>query len=78
MSNQLLKPKLVAQQLGISISLTYQLMRQGVIPCVRISHRAVRVRPQDLERYIQENISDKGSSIPYLDSPKLDLSKNNS
>ena len=45
----------VAARLNISRSFAFQLMRRGDIPTVRIG-RCVRVRPEDLERYIVENL----------------------
>jgi len=53
---KLLKSEEVAQILNISRSMAYLLMERGDIPTVHIS-RAVRVRPKDLEQYIQGNIS---------------------
>ncbi len=53
----LLKPQAVADALAISRRQAYQLMQQGDIPTVRIGRRSVRVRPQDLELYIQRNLS---------------------
>ena len=52
---RLLKPVEVATMLGISRSFAYQLLQTGAIPCVRIG-KALRVRPQDLETYIEQNI----------------------
>jgi excisionase family DNA binding protein len=52
---RLLKPMDVASLLGISRSFSYQLLQTGAIPCVRIG-KALRVRPQDLETYIKQNI----------------------
>jgi predicted DNA-binding transcriptional regulator AlpA len=52
----LLKSDDVAHILNISRSMAYLLMERGDIPTVHIS-RAVRVRPKDLEQYIQANIS---------------------
>ena len=52
---RLLKPVEVATMLGISRSFAYQLLQTGVIPVVRIG-TACRVRPQDLETYIEQNI----------------------
>lgn len=75
MPNALLKPGEVALTLGISRSLAYQLIRQGAIPFVRISKRAVRVRPCDLEAYIQENILSRGFTPLFSDSQILDRSK---
>ena len=46
-----LKAKDVASILNISLGFAYQLMKQGEIPALRLG-RAVRVRPEDLKRYI--------------------------
>jgi len=53
MDVRLLKGKEVAAMLGVSNSFAYLLMKRGDIPTVRIGS-AVRVRPEDLERYINE------------------------
>ena len=45
----------VADRLQISRSFAYTLMQKGKIPTVRLG-RAVRVRPQDLEGYIEANL----------------------
>lgn len=45
----------VAQALNIAKSTAYLLIQQQEIPSVRIG-RAVRVRPADLERYIDMNL----------------------
>jgi excisionase family DNA binding protein len=60
MEESLLKGGQVAEILHVSRSFAYLLMRRGDIPTVRIGN-AVRVRPEDLERYIQER-SFKNSS----------------
>ena len=49
----LLKPSDVAMILSVSKALVYRLLRQGSIPVVRINH-AVRVKPSDLEVFIQK------------------------
>jgi excisionase family DNA binding protein len=54
MFSQLLNGKQVAQILGISLSFAHQLMRQGVIPSVRIG-RSIRVRQEDLAEFISSN-----------------------
>jgi excisionase family DNA binding protein len=50
--NCLLKATEVARILNISRALAYRLMQIGRIPVVRIN-RAVRVKPEDLDRYIE-------------------------
>ena len=56
MEEQLLKSEEVARILHVSRSFAYLLMKRGDIPTVRVGN-AVRVLPQDLERYIQERHS---------------------
>jgi len=53
MEEKLLKGGEVAEILHVSRSFAYLLMRRGDIPTVRIGF-VVRVRPEDLERYILE------------------------
>jgi len=54
MQQQLLKGEEVAKILHVSRSLAYLLMKRGDIPTVHVGN-AVRVRPEDLERYINNN-----------------------
>ena len=49
---KLLKPADIAKTLNICLSKAYQLMQTGEIPTVRIDH-SVRVRPCDLDEYIE-------------------------
>ena len=63
MIERLLKPNEVAETLGVSRSLTYQLIRQGVLPSVHFS-RSIRVRPIDLEAFIQRNVT--GQDLSHL------------
>jgi excisionase family DNA binding protein len=46
----------IASQLKISRSKAYSLMKQGVIPIVRFGGN-VRVRPEDLDKFIEQNCS---------------------
>lgn len=52
---QLLRPSDVTKRLNISTSFAYRLMQFGDIPAVRI-RGACRVRPQDLEEYIERSL----------------------
>jgi excisionase family DNA binding protein len=52
---KLLKGSDVAILLNVSRSFAYLLMQSGHIPTVRLG-RSIRVRPQDLVDYIEENI----------------------
>lgn len=72
MATILLKPSAVASSLGLSKSLVYQLIRQGALASVRISKRAVRVRPEDLEAYIRTNTVGGPVAAPGSDSDKPD------
>jgi excisionase family DNA binding protein len=51
---RLLKPNEVADFLNISRSFAYQLLQSGEIPVVRLG-KACRVRPQDLEAFVEQN-----------------------
>lgn len=52
---KLLKVPHVAAMLGISRALAYHLVQAGEIPSVQI-RSAIRVRSQDLENYISQNL----------------------
>lgn len=52
---RLLKPVEVAGILNISRSFAYQLLKSGEVPVVRFG-RSCRVRPKDLQAYIDKNI----------------------
>jgi excisionase family DNA binding protein len=54
MQQPLLNSDDVAKILHVSRSFAYLLMKRGDIPAVRVG-TAVRVRPEDLERYINNN-----------------------
>lgn len=60
-SPKLLKASDVANRLNVSRSLAYRLLQDGSIPAVRIG-TALRVRPQELEAFIESHIS--GSDPP--------------
>ena len=45
-----------AKMLNISKSMMYQMMQRGDIPTVRLG-RSVRVRVEDLEKFVEENIN---------------------
>jgi excisionase family DNA binding protein len=62
---QLLKSDEVAKILQVSRSFAYQLMQRGEIPSVRIGN-TVRVRPGDLQRYIDQKA--KTSSFTSISS----------
>jgi len=55
-NTRLLKPEEVAGLLNVSRSFAYSLMQTGQLPTVRM-RSCVRVRQQDLDDYIQANMS---------------------
>jgi len=59
-NGSLLKADDVAAILNVSRSFAYQLLQSGAIPVVRLG-KACRVRPQDLDEYIERNLSRQGS-----------------
>ena len=56
MTEKLLKGTQVAEILNISRSAAYNLIQRGNLPSVRFG-RSVRVRPTDLENFIEQNAS---------------------
>jgi excisionase family DNA binding protein len=53
MGEQLLKPAQVAEMLHISVASAYLMLKRGEIPVVQIG-KSIRVKREDLERYIYE------------------------
>jgi excisionase family DNA binding protein len=62
-NERLLKATDIARILNISRALSYRLLQKGEIPVVRINH-AVRVRPTDLEQFIQRCRKDFSGTFP--------------
>jgi excisionase family DNA binding protein len=60
---KLLNAEDVAEILQISLSFDYALMNRGEIPTVRLG-RAVRVRPQDLDEFIESSVQGAQPNIP--------------
>ena len=58
LTEYLMSPEEVRQHLGLSRTYTYRLLAAGAIPCVRIG-RLRKVRPVDLERFIETNLEHK-------------------
>jgi excisionase family DNA binding protein len=50
----LLKVREMAARLSVSIPSAYRLLHSGAIPIVHVGERSVRVREQDVERYIRD------------------------
>ena len=61
---RLLKPSEVAQILNISKSFAYRLMRRGDLATIHLG-RAIRVRPSDLEDYLQSRIHSQNDNQPH-------------
>jgi excisionase family DNA binding protein len=55
MNEKLLKPAEVAEILQVSKALAYKMLKQGDIPTVRFG-TTVRVRREDLEKYIYDKV----------------------
>ena len=47
----------VAGLLKVTPATVYRWLDSGKLPKVRFSHRAVRIRPKDLERFIKEHLN---------------------
>lgn len=62
MYNKLLNGGDVANLLGISRSLAYRMMRTGEIQAIRFG-RSIRVRPEALERFLQERTIKNGLEL---------------
>ena len=52
--DRLLPLKEVARRLNVPVRYVRQLRQSGALPVVRLSPRRLRVRPEDLERYIHD------------------------
>jgi excisionase family DNA binding protein len=57
-----MRVKELAARLSVSIPSAYRLLHSGVIPLVRVGERSVRVKEQDVERYIRDQRSGKGKA----------------
>jgi len=54
----LLRPREVAEALGMSLRKTYDLIRAGEIPSLKIGD-VVRVRPEDLRTWIARKVAEQ-------------------
>jgi excisionase family DNA binding protein len=64
MITKLLRGGEVAQILDVSNAFAYRLMATGQIPIVKLG-RSVRVRQEDLEAFINDNVSNNLSELPF-------------
>lgn len=60
--DRLLSVPEVAALLGVSRAQIYRYVDAG-LPCVRLSDRVLRVRPSDLERWVDEQLAEP-SNLP--------------
>lgn len=59
---RLLKPTEIADLLNISHSFTYHLLETGALPSVRLG-KVCRIRPQDLQAFIERNIQGQVNTL---------------
>jgi excisionase family DNA binding protein len=57
-----MKVKELAARLSVSIPSAYRLLQSGAIPPVRVGERSVRVREQDVDRFIRDHRRGKGKT----------------
>jgi excisionase family DNA binding protein len=50
---KLMKPADMAELLGVSDDMVYQLVREQKLTCVRVSERIIRFRRSDYEQFIR-------------------------
>jgi putative molybdopterin biosynthesis protein len=62
MESRLLKPDEVAEILQVSKAFAYALLKRGEIPTIRMGV-LVRVRHEDLERYIKEKAKSSATHV---------------
>mgnify|MGYP000896882930 CR=1 FL=1 len=70
MSQNLLKVKEVAQMLALSKCLVYHLVRSGDLQAVKINS-SIRIRREDIDEFIQRNLSKRQISLTYLPDSKV-------
>lgn len=63
--DRLLKPKQVAEALGVSVNRAYEIMKETDFPSIKLSDTlkgSIRVRPADLAQWIENKLSKKESA----------------
>ena len=58
--SRLLNAQDIAEALSIGLSTVYLLLERGELPSIRIG-RSVRVRPEDLEEFIESRVQGKAA-----------------
>jgi len=58
--SRLLNAQDIAEALNIGLSTVYLLLERGELPSIRIG-RSVRVRPQDLDEFIESRVQRKAA-----------------
>jgi excisionase family DNA binding protein len=59
-TSRLLNAHEIAEALSVGLSTVYLLLERGELTCIRIG-RSVRVRPEDLEEFIESRVQGKSS-----------------
>jgi excisionase family DNA binding protein len=59
--DELLKPKQVADELQLNIETIYRYIRKGQLHVVRLSAREFRIRRSELNRFLRERETDRGT-----------------
>ena len=52
--DHLLNPKQLASRLGVSTRRVNEMLRQGILPCVRLPNGEVRFRAGDILKWLDE------------------------
>jgi excisionase family DNA binding protein len=55
----------VAETLGMSPEWVWKQVREGTLPCIRLSRRAIRFDPAEIEAWVQEHHFPVGSKEHY-------------
>jgi len=78
MEGKLLKSQEVAEKLGVSKSYVYQLISNGELPVVRLGEKAIRIRPEDLDRFLEKSSKNSKTNkeivTSHLMKPKEEVS----
>lgn len=59
---RLLTPEQVAEHLGIAVKTVKDYLREGVLPGVKIGKRIWRIRPEDLQAFIEARVTGASES----------------
>lgn len=62
---RLLRVRTVAERLNITTRAVYHLINDGKLPGVRVTERALRVKEQDLEAYLEKLAQRQKERVGY-------------